>query len=85
MAGIGKDDNWQATQSGHNATPLDESHFAPLLEGVALYKVSDYQDNQVSDRYERNNAGVLERVKAAKERERYHDQPFQAPSAMQVF
>lgn len=68
VARIGKDDDGETGQDrddalvGHNANIALETHV------IALCKVVDNQDNKITNGYESDDAGVLERVESAEKR-----------------
>lgn len=60
VASVGKDNDWKTAEGWDDACPLSHANFPSILHGVSLDKMVDYQDNEVTNRDQRNDTSVFE-------------------------
>jgi hypothetical protein len=77
MAGIGKDDDGETGQDRDDTLVGHDTDIALETHVITFCKVVNNQDDQITDRSESNDAGILEGVESAEEGERNHDKPDQ--------
>jgi hypothetical protein len=77
MAGIGKDDDGETGQDRDDTLVGHDTDIALETHVIAFCKVVNNKHDQITDRNERNDAGILEGVESAEEGERNHDKPDQ--------
>jgi hypothetical protein len=75
MTGICKDDDRETTESSSSAAPFHVSNIASICHCVSFSKMIGDEDDEVSNRDQCNDAGILERVEFAQEGKRYDYEP----------
>ena len=64
MASVSKDNDWKAAQERYQPLRLNVADWAYILLGVSFDKMSNNQDNQVSNGDQCNHARIFEGVQA---------------------
>ena len=67
MACVRKDNDWETIECSYCTFPPYYSYRAAVLHGVAFREMRHDQYHKVANGYQRNNAGILQRVKSPQE------------------
>ncbi len=59
MARIRKDNDWETAQARDSTSPSDDSDWSSISHCVSFDEVANNQNDQVSNRNERDDTGVL--------------------------
>jgi hypothetical protein len=75
MACVCEDNDWERSERGDCTSPLKDPDSSPIRYGVAFDEVCYDKNHKICNRKQRNDAGVLQRVKTTQERQGYNDKP----------
>jgi hypothetical protein len=78
VARVCEHDDRETLQHLHKAAPFNNSNRTSIFHRVSLGEVVDYENHKVSNRYQRDDAGVLQRIQSPKKREWDDDKPVHA-------